>query len=187
MNIDIFSRVFLKLWLGGQRMQIEKRRMETLNTKGGTTGKVFGMIDMIYLVIQQHRVWNWILTVIIVITVIIYDASSSSESIKKIINSKSSFWSGQPSNITRRQWSWVHSAQSITTTGGGWIHIVLTYQLWIIWLTGVFYPYPNNVLRSQVFLTFHLLSAACHILLGQPKEAMAEARLATQLEVGNGI
>ena len=56
MNIDIFSRVFLKLWLGGQMMQIEKRRMETLNTKGGTTGKVFGMIDMIYLVIQQHRV-----------------------------------------------------------------------------------------------------------------------------------
>ena len=117
-------------------MQIEKRRMETLNTKGGTTGKVFGMIDMIYLVFHQHRVWNWILTVIIVITVIIYDASSSSESIKKIINSKSSFWSGQPSNITRRQWSWVPSAQSITTTGGGWIHIVLTYQLWIIWLTG---------------------------------------------------
>ena len=29
-----------------------------------------------------------------------------------------------------------------------------------------------------------MLSAACHILLVQPKEAMAEARLATQLEVG---
>jgi len=32
--------------------------------------------------------------------------------------------------------------------------------------------------------TYHNNSAACHLLLGQPKEAMAEARLATQLEPG---
>ena len=49
---------------------------------------------------------------------------------------------------------------------------------------------PSDFLKIEkallACLTFRLLSAACHILLGQPREAMAEARLATQLEVGNG-